>query len=81
MRSVPLQVCQRLMVSSYCTPGSPHCHAAWQIWRKRSRARTSPMGWSVVRPRKRHRASFSTARMKSSVTRTERLLFWKKTDW
>ena len=27
MRAVPLQVCQRFTVVSYCMPGSPHCQA------------------------------------------------------
>ena len=36
MRSVFGQVCQRLMVVSYCTPGSAQPHAASAIWRQRS---------------------------------------------
>src|SRR6202047_5451272 len=39
MRSVALQVCQRLTVVSYCIPGSPHCQADWAISCSRSRAR------------------------------------------
>ena len=38
MRAVFLQVCQRLMVVSYCMPGSPHCQVASAILRIRSRA-------------------------------------------
>ena len=34
MRSVALQVCQRLMVVSYCMPGSPHCQADSAISRQ-----------------------------------------------
>ena len=33
-------VCQRLMVVSYCRPGSAHSQAEWAIWRNRSRAGT-----------------------------------------
>src|SRR6516225_2051220 len=36
MRPVFGQVCQRLMVESYCTPGSAQPHAASAIWRQRS---------------------------------------------
>ncbi len=36
MRAVFGQVCQRLMVVSYCTPGSAQPHAASAIWRQRS---------------------------------------------
>ncbi len=32
MRSVAAQVCQSLMVVSYCRPGSALFHAASQIW-------------------------------------------------
>ena len=39
MRAVFLLVCQRLMVESYCMPGSPHCHVASAMWCMRSRAR------------------------------------------
>ena len=38
MRPVFLQVCQRLMVVSYCMPGSPHCQVASAILCMRSRA-------------------------------------------
>src|SRR4051795_479900 len=69
-------VCQRLIVVSYCMPGSAHSHADWAIWRNRSRAgrvfTTSP----VVTARRCQSSSASTARMNSSVTRTELLAFW-----
>src|SRR5690348_5637796 len=70
-------VCQSLIVESYCTPGSAHCHAACAIWRISSRASTvSPMGSLVVRARRFHSSPRSTAFMNSSVTRTELFAFW-----
>src|ERR1700744_2279698 len=78
MRAVFFEVCQRLMVESYCMPGSPHCQVASAIFFMMSRAfKVFPGGpaltvWVVKS------ASFSTARMNSSVTRTELLAFWKK---
>src|ERR1017187_10247939 len=44
IRAVFLLVCQRLMVESYCIPGSPHCHVASAILCIRSRARYSFTG-------------------------------------
>src|ERR1700759_253489 len=38
MRPVSGLVCQSLMVSSYCRPGSAHSHAAWLILVNSSRA-------------------------------------------
>src|SRR4029077_11155204 len=71
------QVCQRLIVVSYCTPGSAQRQAASAISRISSRADTgSPTGWPVVRAVRCHSRSSSTARMNSSVTRTELLAFW-----
>ena len=70
-------VCQRLIVVSYCTPGSAQRHAASAISRISSRALTgSPTGSPVVRAISRHSPSSSTARMNSSVTRTELFAFW-----
>src|SRR3984893_5903170 len=70
-------VCQLLIVVSYCTPGSAQRHAASAISRISSRALTgSPTGSPVVRASSRHSPSCSTARMNSSVTRTELLAFW-----
>src|ERR671932_2097736 len=34
IRPVSGLVCQSLIVSSYCTPGSAHSHAAWAILRQ-----------------------------------------------
>ncbi len=72
-------VCQSLMVVSYWMPGSPHRWAASAILRKISRALYVPAGWPSLTSRVCHSASRSTAFMKSSVTRTLWLAFWKKT--
>src|SRR5690554_5992553 len=74
------QVCQLLIVVSYCTPGSPQCHAQSAIRSSISRAwYTGPSVLLSVTQRVAHFWSFSTACMKSSVTRTERLAFWNIT--
>src|SRR3954467_7653132 len=70
-------VCHWLIVVSYCTPGSAQRHAASAISRMSSRACIgSPIGSPVWRAVVRHSASSCTARMNSSVTRTELLAFW-----
>ena len=70
-------VCQRLIVVSYCMPGSAQRHAASEISFISSRALTgSPTGSPVERAVSRHSPSSSTARMNSSVTRTELFAFW-----
>ena len=70
-------VCHWLIVVSYWTPGSAQRHAASAISRISSRAGIgSPIGAPVTRPISCHSSSFSTARMKRSVTRTELLAFW-----
>ena len=74
-------VCQRLMVVSNWTPGSAHSHAAWAICRKRPRARTVSMTAPSVTARRSQSPSDSTARMNSSVTRTELLAFWYMIEW
>src|SRR4051794_22652070 len=76
MRPVSGLVCQSLMVSSYCRPGSAHSHAAWLIFLNSSRASTSSMTSPVLRARSPNEVPFSTARMNSSETRTELLAFW-----
>src|SRR6187431_1353188 len=43
IRPVSGLVCQSLIVSSYCRPGSAHCQAASEILRNSSRASTSSM--------------------------------------
>ena len=76
------QVCQRLIVVSYCTPGSPQYQAPSAILRHHfaglvdgaGRAwRRSPSAWSRACPRR-------TACMNSSVTRTERFAFWNRIE-
>src|SRR5205807_9655064 len=75
------EVCQSLTVVSYCTPGSPHWCADSAMSRISSRALTVARirSESVTARRCQSRSSI-TARMKSSVTRTELLLFWKKIE-
>src|ERR1039458_455665 len=80
MRAVFLLVCQRLMVVSYCMPGSPHCQVASAILVIRSRARYSFTGSRPFTIRVQNVPSDSTACMNSSVTRTELLAFWKKME-
>src|ERR1700757_3853598 len=80
MRPVFLLVCQRLMVVSYCMPGSPHCQVASAMACMRSRARYSFTGLRSLTVRVVKVPSVSTACMNSSVTRTELLAFWKKME-
>src|ERR1700733_16287011 len=75
MRAVFLLVCQRLMVVSYCMPGSPHCQVASAMVCMRSRARYSFTGFLSLTVRVQKVPSVSIARMNSSVTRTELLAF------
>ena len=76
MRAVPAQVCQSLMVVSYCIPGSPHTHAASAIIFISWRAGKVSIGSPVVTARVVQVPPSSTACMNSSVTRTEWLAFW-----
>ena len=80
IRPVSGLVCQSLMVSSYCRPGSAHSHAAVEILRNRSRASTVSMTSPVPRERSPNSVPSSTARMNSSETRTELLAFWYCTE-
>src|SRR4051795_184548 len=80
IRPVSGLVCQSLMVSSYCRPGSAHSHAATAILRNSSRASTSSMTSPVLRARSPKLVPSSTARMNSSLTRTELLAFWYCTE-
>src|SRR3954447_497039 len=80
MRPVLAAVCHRLIVVSNCMPGSAHSHAAWLIWRMRSRARTVLTISPLVTARRCQSASSTTACMNSSVTRTELLAFWYCSD-
>ena len=69
-------VCQRWMVSSYCTPGSPQVHAASEISRSSSRAGSSSRTSPEATVRVCHGSSAWTRWKKSSVRRTELLAFW-----
>src|ERR1700712_4202223 len=80
IRPVSGLVCQSLIVSSYCRPGSAHSHAAWLIFLNRSRASTVSITSPVERERRPKAAPSSTARMNSSLTRTELLAFWYCTE-
>src|SRR3954453_448702 len=80
IRPVSGLVCQSLIVSSYCRPGSAHSHAAWAILWNSSRASTSSMTSPVLRARSPNVEPSSTARMNSSLTRTELLAFWYGTE-
>src|SRR5579863_1356086 len=80
MRAVLLQVCQRLTVESYCMPGSPQCQAESAANFRRSRALYCWQGAPSVTFLVQVSRSSSTARMNSSVTRTEWFAFWKKME-
>ena len=79
IRSVAFDVCHFWIVSSYWTPGSAHCQAASAISRHSSRARNVSDGCPVVRMVVCQEPSFTTASMKTSVTRTELFEFWPET--
>ena len=51
MRAVFLQVCQRLIVVSYCMPGSPQCQVESAILYITSRAFSFSLGWPSIRLR------------------------------
>src|SRR3954464_7195873 len=70
------EVCQSLIVVSYWTPGSAQRHAASAMSRMSSRASTVSTTRPSTRAVSAHSSPFSTARMNSSVTRTELLAFW-----
>ena len=80
IRPVSGLVCQALIVSSYWMPGSAHSHAALAILAHRSRASTDSMTEPSSRLRRPNSVPSSTARMNSSLTRTELLAFWYWTD-
>src|SRR3954447_10471476 len=80
IRPVSGLVCQSLIVSSYCSPGSAHCHAASAILWNSARASTVSITSPVLRARRPNDVPSSTARMNSSLTRTELLAFWYWTD-
>src|SRR4051812_19959230 len=76
IRPVSGLVCQSLMVSSYCIPGSAQSHAAWAMSRNSFFASMVSMTSPSSRPRSANSPPSSTARMNSSLTRTELLAFW-----
>src|SRR3954463_14015244 len=76
IRPVSGLVCQSLIVSSYWMPGSAHSHAAVASLVQSAFASTVSMTSPVARARRPNSVPFSTARMNSSVTRTELLAFW-----
>src|SRR3954464_12191069 len=80
MRPDSGQVCQSLMVPSYWMPGSAQSHAACAILRNSALASTVSMTSPVARARRPNSLPSSTARMNSSLTRTELLAFWYCTD-
>src|SRR5580658_6228835 len=67
MRAVFLEVCQRLIVVSYCIPGSPHCQVDSEMLRSRSLARSFSFGWPSLIFFVHQSRSSSAACMKSSV--------------
>src|SRR5262245_32144977 len=75
------QVCHLLMVVSDWTPGSPQCQAQSAMRLKSSRAgHEGPSRPGSVTQWVVHFWFFSMACMNSSVTRTERLAFWKRME-
>src|SRR6476619_6366644 len=80
IRPVSGLVCQSLIVSSYCRPGSAQAHAASLILVNSSRASTVSITSPVPRARSPNSVPSSTARMNSSLTRTELLAFWYCTE-
>src|SRR5207248_4604166 len=80
IRAVFFEVCQRLTVVSYCMPGSPQRQVASEILNIRSFALKVLTGRPSFTARVEKSASRRTAYMKSSVTRTELLAFWKKME-
>ena len=76
MRPVFGHVCHELMVVSYCTPGSAHCHEASAMSCRSRRASAVSMTEPSVRAVRFHSLPSSTASMKASVTRTELFAFW-----
>src|ERR687898_308237 len=76
MRPVFGLVCQLLIVVSYWTPGSAHCHAASARSCMSFRASMVSTTAPSVRATRFHSLPSTTASMKASVTRTELLAFW-----
>src|SRR6187549_808584 len=75
IRAVFGQVCQRLIVLSYCTPGSAQPHAASASWRQRSLALKVSTTTPVVRACVSQVPPVDCARMNASLMRMELLEF------
>jgi hypothetical protein len=69
-------VCQALIVVSYWTPGSAHCHEASAMSFMSARAATERTTEPSVRAVRFHSLPSTTASMNASVTRTELFAFW-----
>src|SRR5271154_4018285 len=80
MRFVFFEVCQRLTVVSNCMPGSPQRQVASESLNIRSLALWVCIGRPSFTARVEKSVSRITAYIKSSVTRTELLAFWKKME-
>src|SRR5215212_1796461 len=76
MRPDTGQVCQSLIVVSYCTPGSAHCQAAVAMSFRRLRASTRSTTSPPLRAVSSHSSPRSARSMNSSETRTELFAFW-----
>src|SRR5687768_10465418 len=79
MRPLLGHVCHWLIVSSYCTPGSAHLHAANAICSHRSRALTVLATLPLMRYVRFQSPSSSTALKKRLGMRTELFEFWPET--
>src|SRR4051794_23646931 len=80
IRPVSGFVCQSLIVSSYWMPGSAQSQAALAILSNSSLASTVSITSPVIREVSPNSRRSSTARMNSSLTRTELLAFWYWTE-
>src|SRR3954463_5283457 len=76
IRPVSGLVCQSLIVASYWMPGSALSQAALVTLANSSRASTVSMTEPSERARRPNSVPSSTARMNSSLTRTELFAFW-----
>src|SRR6516162_9199288 len=80
IRALFFEVCQRFTVVSYCIPGSPQCHVDSAILESSSLALSFSFGCPSMTFFVHQSRFSSTARIKSSVTRTEWFAFWKKIE-
>jgi len=72
-------VCQRWMVSSYCTPGSPQTWVPSAIFASSAAASTVSTVSPVVTAFSPNGLPLAAASMNASVTRTDWFTFWKAT--